>query len=52
MFGQLLRDSDYMGDATYTQVVDLARQGLEEDPHGLPVENLSGWWRLPRQLDK
>ncbi len=34
MFGQLLRDSDYKGDATYAKVVELAREGLENDPRG------------------
>ena len=33
-FGQLLRDSDYKGDATYAKVVELAREGLENDPRG------------------
>jgi Ca-activated chloride channel family protein len=51
MFGQLLRDSDYMGDATYTQVVDLARQGLEEDPHGYRREFIR-LVEATRQLDK
>lgn len=34
MFGQLLRDSDYKGDATYAKVVELARKGLGDDPNG------------------
>ncbi len=34
MFGQLLRDSDYKGDATYKKVVELARKGLDNDPNG------------------
>ncbi len=51
MFGQLLRDSDFMGDATYTQVVDLARQGLEEDPHGYRREFIR-LVEATRQLDK
>ena len=33
MFGQLLRDSDYKGDATYAKVVELARKGLDDDPN-------------------
>ncbi|MBK5194438.1 MAG: von Willebrand factor type A domain-containing protein, partial [Proteiniphilum sp.] len=34
MFGQLLRDSDFKGDATYAKVVQLARRGLDDDPNG------------------
>lgn len=34
MFGQLLRDSPFKGDATYEQVITLARKGLDEDPYG------------------
>lgn len=34
MFGQLLRDSDYKGDATYQKVVELARKGLGDDVNG------------------
>ena len=34
MFGQLLRDSDFKGTATYEDVIALARQGLSEDEHG------------------
>lgn len=34
MFGQLLRDSAYKGDATYAKVIDLARKGLDDDPNG------------------
>lgn len=34
MFGQLLRDSDYKGDGTYKDVVELALKGLDNDPHG------------------
>lgn len=33
-FGQLLSDSDYKGDATYSKVVEMAREGLENDPQG------------------
>ncbi len=51
MFGQLLRDSDYKGGATYSQVVDLARQGLEEDPHGYRREFIR-LVEATRQLDK
>lgn len=34
MFGQLLRDSDFKGDATYQKVITLAREGLDNDPNG------------------
>ncbi len=34
MFGQLLRDSDYKGDATYNKVIELAKQGLNNDEQG------------------
>jgi len=34
MFGQLLRDSDLKGDATYAKVIELARKGLDDDPNG------------------
>ncbi|MDD3036692.1 von Willebrand factor type A domain-containing protein [Bacteroides sp.] len=34
MFGQLLRNSDFKGDATYDQVIDLAKQGLNNDEKG------------------
>lgn len=34
MFGQLLRDSDFKGDATYDTVIAQARLGLGDDPHG------------------
>lgn len=34
MFGQLLRDSDFKGDATYSKVLELARKGLTNDPNG------------------
>ena len=34
MFGQLLRDSDYKGDGTYEDVVELALKGLDNDPRG------------------
>jgi|AGTN01.2.fsa_nt_gi Uncharacterized protein containing a von Willebrand factor type A (vWA) domain len=34
MFGQLLRDSDFKGDASYAKVVELARKGLGDDPNG------------------
>jgi Ca-activated chloride channel family protein len=34
MFSQLLRDSDFKGDATYDKVAELARKGLGNDPQG------------------
>lgn len=34
MFGQMLRDSAYTGDATYEKVVELASKGLDDDPNG------------------
>lgn len=34
MFGQLLRNSDFKGDATYDKVIDLAKQGLDNDEKG------------------
>ncbi|MDD3787440.1 MAG: von Willebrand factor type A domain-containing protein [Petrimonas sp.] len=34
MFGQLLRGSDFKGDATYSSVVNLARKGIDNDPNG------------------
>ena len=34
MFGQLLRDSDFKGDATYDQVMSLAKTALDNDEQG------------------
>ena len=34
MFGQLLRDSDFKGKATYNDVISLTRQGFGEDKQG------------------
>jgi Ca-activated chloride channel family protein len=34
MFGQLLRESDFKGDATFAKVVELAGKGLDDDPNG------------------
>ena len=34
MFGQLLRNSDFRGKATYDDVIALARRGLDDDPQG------------------
>lgn len=34
MFGQILRDSDFKGDATYRQVIELAKKNLTNDSEG------------------
>lgn len=34
MFGQLLKKSDFKGDATYDKVVELAKKGLDDDKYG------------------
>lgn len=34
MFGQLLRDSEYIGNGSYDKVISLAKQGLEYDERG------------------
>ena len=34
MFGQLLRDSDFKGEASYDKVIGLAKQGLDNDEKG------------------
>lgn len=34
MFGQLLRKSDFVGNADYDKVIEFARKGLDEDTHG------------------
>ena len=34
MFGQLLRDSEFKGNATYSKVIDLAKEGLDNDEYG------------------
>lgn len=34
MFGQLLRNSDFKGDASYDKVIELAKQGLNNDDKG------------------
>lgn len=38
MFGQLLRNSDFKGDATYRQVADIARKCLSNDSEGYRSE--------------
>ena len=40
MFGQLLRDSDFKGDATYAQVVAMAKTALDNDERGYRREFL------------
>jgi Ca-activated chloride channel family protein len=37
-FGMLLRDSAYRGDATYDAVMEIAGEGIGEDPHGRRTE--------------
>ena len=34
MFGQLLRNSDFKGNASYDKVIALAKTGLENDEQG------------------
>ncbi len=34
MFGQLLRDSEFKGDATYTKAINLAKEGIDNDEYG------------------
>lgn len=34
MFGQLLKASDFKGDATYGKVIEFAKKGLDDDKHG------------------
>lgn len=40
MFGQLLRDSDFKGDATYAQVIAMAKTALDNDKRGYRREFL------------
>ncbi|HUG54798.1 MAG TPA: VWA domain-containing protein [Vicinamibacteria bacterium] len=40
-FGMLLRDSEHKGSATFTQVLELARDGQGQDPGGYRAEFLS-----------
>lgn len=40
MFGQLLRDSDFKGDATYAQVIAMAKTALNNDERGYRREFL------------
>jgi len=48
MFGQLLRDSDFKGKATYNMVLDYARNGIGEDDHGYRKEFI----RLVESIDQ
>jgi len=48
MFGQLLRDSDFKGKATYPMVLDYARNGIGEDDHGYRKEFI----RLVESIDQ
>lgn len=34
MFGQLIRNSDFKGDASYNKVISIAKTGLDEDENG------------------
>lgn len=49
MFGQLLRDSDFKGNASYDKVINLAKQGLNNDDKGYRrefirlVDAAKGW---------
>jgi len=38
MFGQLLKDSDFKGEATYKKVLAFAQKGIGEDKHGYRKE--------------
>ncbi|MDR0231275.1 MAG: VWA domain-containing protein [Dysgonamonadaceae bacterium] len=38
MFGQLLRDSEFKGDATYSKVINLAKEGIDNDEYGYRTE--------------
>ena len=38
MFGQLLRESEFKGNATYDKVISLAKTGLENDEKGYKRE--------------
>lgn len=38
MFGQLLKGSEFKGDATYQQAIDLARSGISNDKDGYKAE--------------
>ena len=38
MFGQLLKDSDFKGNANYNKVIEFAKAGIENDEHGYRQE--------------
>lgn len=38
MYAQLIKQSNYKGNATYDKVIDLAKKGLENDPEGYKAE--------------
>lgn len=38
MFGQLIKGSEYKGDATYQKVIELAKSGSDYDPEGYRAE--------------
>lgn len=38
MFGQLIRNSDFKGDASYNKVISIAKTGLDEDENGYQRE--------------
>ena len=38
MFAQLLKDSDFKGEATYDKVIETANKGLSFDPEGYRAE--------------
>lgn len=48
MFGQLLRDSDFKGSATYQEAIALAREGVGDDPNGYRKEFI----RLAEAVDQ
>lgn len=51
MFGQLLKDSEFKGDATYQKVIDLASKSLTNDPNGYRREFIR-LVKAVKQLDK
>ena len=36
--GMIVNDSEYVGTATYDSVIELARQGIGDDPYGIRCE--------------
>ncbi len=51
-FGMLLRDSEFKGDANWSNVHELARRGMGEDPDGLRAEFLSLVGRAARMGER